>query len=82
MSKHHSIVLPENPAEYRIDENQITLRRDRVTTHYRLPRGRPVISVHRFADNRGQLNIGGFSSLTVTVVGPLEIVNQLRDAVL
>lgn len=81
MTKHHSIVL-DHADDYTIDGNQLTMRRGRATTHYRLPRARPVISVHEYESGRGQLNIGGFNSLAVTIVGPIQDIKTLRDGVL
>lgn len=75
-----SIDLTE--VEHEINENRVTVWRGKTTSHFTLPRRRPRISVHEFEKGRGQLVIGGFSSITVSVVGPLETVRRLRDAVL
>ena len=69
-------------ADYTVDDNAVTVRRGKVTSHYRLPCKRARISVHEFEQGRGRLEIGGFNSIAVTVLGPLEVVRQLRDAVL
>lgn len=75
-----SIDLTET--DYTVDENRITVTRGKTTSHYTLPRRRPRITVHEFDKGRGQLLVGGFSSIAVSVVGPLEVVRRLRDAVL
>jgi hypothetical protein len=69
-------------ADYTIDENRVTVRTGRVTSHYTLPRRRPRISIHEFEKGRGQLLIGGFTSVAVSVNGPLDAIRRLRDAVL
>jgi len=69
-------------ADYDVDDSFITVRRGKATSHYRLPRKRPRITVHEFEQGRGRLEIGGFNAIAVTVLGPLEVVRRLRDAVL
>ena len=49
---------------------------------YRLPRGKPRVVTVRLGSGRDQLNIGGFTTTTVSVVGPSKTIAALREAVL
>lgn len=84
MSSYPTIVLDDDGegGQWHIDENRVTVISETCTTVFTLPKGQRRISLLRTGHGRGQLSIGGFKALTVTVVGPLAAVNRLRDAVL
>lgn len=52
------------------------------TTVVKLPRGRPRVSMFVLGSGRAQLVIGGFTTTTVAVTGPVEAIQALREEVL
>lgn len=64
--------------DYTIDGTRITLRTEFGEYRYILPKGarRVVLQLGK----QPKLMIGGFKSLTVSVVGPLEDLRTLADA--
>lgn len=65
-----------------VTENRIVQERDKTTATYTLPRGARRVVVYDNGGGRGQLMIGGFTSITVSVKGDMAILNRLREAVL
>jgi hypothetical protein len=53
-----------------------------IQSRYVLPRGRPRVTIDRIGRGRARLLIGGFTTTTVTVVGPTAAIEALRTAVL
>lgn len=51
-------------------------------SRYALPRGRARVTVDRTGKGRARLVIGGFTTTTVSVVGPVSTIEKLREAVL
>lgn len=66
-----------------IDGKVVTIRSHTGTwvSTYDLPKGACVTMI-RLGDGRSRLGIGGFTKTTVTVTGPAEAINRLRERVI
>lgn len=72
----------EYAAGWWIDDNTVTVRTEHSLSVYRLPKGRARVTVTRLGGDKSQLIIGGFTTITVSVIGPFDAINRLRKAVL
>lgn len=71
-----------NDAGWWSDDNLITVRGRTRTMSVRLPRRKPRVILERHGGNRGQLIIGGYTTITVAVRGSLTVLEELRRRVL
>lgn len=69
-------------AGFWIDGHRVTVRTDDSVSTYTLPKGSRRVTTMRIGDERSQLILGGFKSVTVTVTGPSSTIRALREAVL
>ena len=66
-----------------IDDNTIEIiRTGGSVARYKLPRGKARVVVSPIDDEKSRLILGGFTTVTVSVVGPHQPIQQLREAVL
>lgn len=65
-----------------IDGNVVSIQTEHTLARYRLPKGRPRVSIHMIGKGRAQLIIGGFTTTTVAVNGPIDTIRKLREEVL
>ena len=60
----------------------VTSANGTLQSRYLLPRGKPRVTVDHIGHGRARLVLGGFTTTTVSVVGPSETIAKLREAVL
>lgn len=67
-----------------VDGNVVTVTSSdgKMMSRYKLPTGKPRVTVHRLTKGQAQLAIGGYTTTTVAVTGPAAAIEQLREAVL
>lgn len=65
-----------------VDEHVVSVRTEHSVSVFRLPKGRPRVVMSRLGNRRAQLIVGGFTTTTVAVNGPVETIKKLREAVL
>lgn len=67
-----------------IDDNVVTVvsNSGKTRARYKLPRGKARVTLSRIGSGRAQLALGGYTTTTVSVVGPIETLEALREAVL
>lgn len=69
------------PVEFSIEENVVRVSTDRSTSVYTLPRSAARVVMTDLGDDRSRLVIGGFKSVTVSVVGPTRSIKRLWEGV-
>lgn len=74
--------LPHSGWWVDFDARRITVRTDLSLQTYTLPRGSRRVTTSRLGGGRAQLALGGFTSTTVCVTGPSDIIDKLREACL
>lgn len=65
-----------------IDGATVTITTATRQSIYRLPKSARRIVLETLSRDRARLILGGFTTTTVTVVGPKSCIEQLREAVL
>lgn len=65
-----------------VDGAVVTIRTDAFTEVVRLPKQAKRITILRLGSGRARLGIGGYTRSTVSVTGPVEIIERLRAEVL
>ena len=76
-------VDPDGTREgYWTDGHRVAVRAGHSVSIYTLPKGNRRVTLTRLGNGRGQLVLGGFKAVTVTVTGPMATVATLREAVL
>jgi hypothetical protein len=65
-----------------IDGNVIWNRQTLSETRYSLPKGNRRVTTERLGNGQARLTLGGFKTVTFSVVGPRDAILQLRGAVL
>lgn len=74
---------PLGPADgWQIDEHRVTIWTGTTVSLYALPRRSPRIVLERLTHGRSRLIVGGFTRRAISVTGPTEAINRLREAVL
>ncbi len=64
-------------ANHTISQNRVSVTTSLGETVWTLPKRATRVSVQSAGNGRKRLVIGGFKSVTVTVVGPVESIDQL-----
>ncbi len=68
-------------SNHTISQNRVSVTSLTAVTTYRLPKSASRVSIQTVGKGLSRLVIGGFKTVTVSVVGPTEIIEQLRDQV-
>lgn len=69
-----------NDGEVVVDGTRVTINSEKVSYSYKLPKGARRLTLYRGANPT--LTIGGFKSITCKVIGPLDVLEGLREALL
>lgn len=65
-----------------LDANRVTVRTDMSLSVFTLPKRSPRIIIQRLGRGRSQLVVGGWTRTAITVTGPEDAINRLREGVL
>lgn len=75
----NEIILTKTNHE--VSRNRITTWTDTSSTVWTLPKKANRVSVQSAGRGRARLVIGGFKTITVSVVGPVDVIERLRNEV-
>lgn len=68
--------------DYAVEGRRVTLTNEQRQAVYMLPNRARRVVVEKAGRGRSRLIIGGFTKVTVSVTGPNDVIEQLKEAVL